>query len=102
MALDLRLLQGTIITARFRLIRLPCFQDIFQSDERMGFPVEEWPQDLRMNIPIIRSGPGNCWRMRFPEGFKTNIVVDTASDLKLFEIIKTSFAGISAFEMECG
>jgi peptide/nickel transport system substrate-binding protein len=65
-----------------------------------GFPYEEWPQDLKdeyaYNPEAARQLLADAG---FPKGFKTNIIVDIASDMKLFEIIKNSFADIG-IEME--
>jgi len=65
-----------------------------------GFPYEEWPQDLKDEYAYNPAAARQLLAdAGFPKGFKTNIIVDTASDLKLFEIIKTSFADIG-IEME--
>ena len=65
-----------------------------------GIPYEEWPQDLKdeyaYNPEAARQLLADAG---FPKGFKTNIIVDIASDMKLFEIIKNSFADIG-IEME--
>jgi peptide/nickel transport system substrate-binding protein len=65
-----------------------------------GFPYEQWPQDLKDEYAC---NPDSARQLLadagYPAGFKTNIVVDTASDMKLLEIIKSSFARIG-IEME--
>jgi peptide/nickel transport system substrate-binding protein len=65
-----------------------------------GFPYEEWPPDLKNEYAC---NPDAARRLLadagYPKGFRTNIVVDTASDLELFKIIKSSFANIG-IEME--
>jgi len=65
-----------------------------------GFPYQEWPQDLKdeyaYNPPAARQLLADAG---FPNGIKTNIVVDTASDMDLFQIIKFCFAQIG-IEME--
>jgi peptide/nickel transport system substrate-binding protein len=65
-----------------------------------GFPYEEWPQDLKKEYTYNPEGARQLLAdAGFPQGFKTNIIVDIASDMKLFEIIKSSFANIG-IEME--
>jgi len=65
-----------------------------------GFPYEDWPQDLKdeyaYNPVAARQLLADAG---YPNGFKTNIVVDIASDMELFKIIKSSFAQIG-IEME--
>jgi peptide/nickel transport system substrate-binding protein len=65
-----------------------------------GFPYEDWPQDLKDEY---RYDPAAAKQLMaeagYPKGFKTNIVVDTASDMKLFKIIERSFTDIG-IEME--
>ena len=65
-----------------------------------AFPYEQWPQDLKDEYAC---NPDSARQLLadagYPAGFKTNIVVDTASDMKLLEIIKSSFARIG-IEME--
>jgi peptide/nickel transport system substrate-binding protein len=65
-----------------------------------GFPYEEWPQDLKDEYAYNPDAARQLLTdANFPKGFKTNIIVDTGSDMKLFEIIKNSFANIG-IEME--
>jgi peptide/nickel transport system substrate-binding protein len=65
-----------------------------------GFPYADWPQDLKDEYAY---NPNEAKRLLaeagFPKGFKTNIVVDTASDLELFKIIVQRFLDIG-IEME--
>ena len=65
-----------------------------------GFPYEDWPQDLKNEYAY---NPDEAMQLLseagYPNGFKTNIVVDTASDMELFQIIHSSFARIG-IEME--
>ena len=60
-----------------------------------GFPYEEWPTDLKHEYSYdpdlarqLLSDAG------YPNGFKTNIVVDTGADMELFQIVKSSFSQI--------
>ena len=65
-----------------------------------GFPYEEWPQDLKKEYACNPEASRQLLAdAGLPHGFKTNIIVDTASDMKLFEIIKSSFENIG-IEME--
>jgi peptide/nickel transport system substrate-binding protein len=65
-----------------------------------GFPYQDWPQELKDEYAY---NPDEAKRLLaeagFPQGFKTNIIVDTASDMVLFEIIKQAFSEIG-IEME--
>jgi peptide/nickel transport system substrate-binding protein len=60
-----------------------------------GFPYEQWPQDLKDEY---RYDPAAARRLLaeagYPHGFKTNIIVDTASDMELYKIIKSSLAAV--------
>ena len=60
-----------------------------------GFPYDEWPQDLKDEYtynPIrakkLLSDAG------YPDGFRTNIIVDSAGDVDLIKIVKSYFADI--------
>jgi peptide/nickel transport system substrate-binding protein len=65
-----------------------------------GYPYEEWPQDLKDEYAYNPAAAKKLMaEAGFPRGFKTNIVVDTASDMELFKIIQSSFANIG-IEME--
>jgi ABC-type transport system substrate-binding protein len=61
-----------------------------------GFPYEEWPQDLKneyeYNPAVAKKLLADAG---YPNGFKTNIVVDTAGDMDLLKIIKYYFAQVS-------
>ena len=61
----------------------------------LGFPYEEWPQDLKDEYaynPItakqLLADAG------YPNGFKTNIVADTAGDMDLLQIVKSYLAQV--------
>ncbi len=65
-----------------------------------GFPYEEWPQELKDEYAFNPVAARQLMaEAGFPHGFKTNIVVDIASDMELFKIIQNSFAAIG-IEME--
>ncbi len=60
-----------------------------------GWPYEEWPQDLKDEYvynPVaakkLLADAG------YPDGFKTNIVVDNAGDLGLLQAVKSYFAKV--------
>jgi peptide/nickel transport system substrate-binding protein len=60
-----------------------------------GFPYEEWPQDLKDEYaynPIaakkLLADAG------YSKGFKTNIVVDSTTDIDLLQIVKSYFAQV--------
>jgi peptide/nickel transport system substrate-binding protein len=60
-----------------------------------GFPYDEWPQDLKEEYAFNPAAAKQLLAdAGFPHGFNTNIIVDMASDMKLFEIIKRSFSDI--------
>ena len=60
-----------------------------------GFPYEEWPQDLKdeyaYNPMAARKLLANAG---YPNGFKSNIVVDSAGDLGLLRIVKSYFTQV--------
>jgi peptide/nickel transport system substrate-binding protein len=60
-----------------------------------GFPYEEWPQDLKDEYAY---NPVAAKKMLadagYPKGFKTNIVVDTTTDMDLLQIVKFYFAQV--------
>jgi peptide/nickel transport system substrate-binding protein len=65
-----------------------------------GFPYEQWPQDLKDEYAYNPAAARKLLaEAGFPKGFKTNIIVDTSSDMALFKIIKDSFDAIG-IEME--
>ena len=60
-----------------------------------GFPYEEWPQDLKDEYDY---NPTEAKKLLadagYPEGFKTNIVADTAGDMDLLQIVKSYLAQV--------
>ena len=60
-----------------------------------GFPYEDWPQDLK-NEYIYNPQMSKKLLMDagYPNGFKTNIVVESTVDLKLLEIAKSYFTSV--------
>ena len=60
-----------------------------------GFPYEEWPQELKDEYAYNPAAAGKLLAdAGYPNGFKTNIVVDTTTDMELLQIIKSSLARI--------
>ena len=60
-----------------------------------GFPYEEWPQDLKDEYTYNPTGAKKLLAdSGYPEGFKTNVVADTAWDMDLIRIIKSYFAQV--------
>jgi peptide/nickel transport system substrate-binding protein len=59
------------------------------------FPYAEWPQDLKDEYSF---NPAAARKLLadagYPNGFKTNIVADAASDLELMRIVRSYFAQI--------
>ena len=65
-----------------------------------GFPYQDWPQDLKDEYAYNPAAAKQLLAdAGYPNGFNTNIVVDIASDMELFQIIKFAFAQIG-IEME--
>jgi len=65
-----------------------------------GFPYEEWPQALKDEYsydPI--AAKRLLGKSGYPNGFKTNLVADTAGDMNLLKIIQSYLSQI-AIEME--
>jgi len=60
-----------------------------------GFQYDEWPQDLKDEYAY---NPTTAKKLLadagYPNGFKTNIVVDSAADSNLLQIVKSYFAQI--------
>jgi peptide/nickel transport system substrate-binding protein len=60
-----------------------------------GFPYEQWPQDLKIeysyNPELARQLLADAG---YPNGFKTNIVVDIAADQELFKYVVRYFTAI--------
>ena len=60
-----------------------------------GFPYEEWPQDLKDEYAYNPSASKKLLAdAGYPNGFRTNIVADTAGDIDLLQIIKSYFAQV--------
>jgi peptide/nickel transport system substrate-binding protein len=60
-----------------------------------GFPYEDWPQDLKDEYAYNPTAAKKLLSdAGFPNGFKTNIVVDAAADSDLLQIVLASFNGI--------
>jgi len=60
-----------------------------------GFPYEEWPQDLRDEYAYNPTAAKKLLNdAGYPNGFKTNIVVDSSTDMDLLEIIKFYFSEV--------
>jgi len=60
-----------------------------------GFPYDEWPQDLKDEYAY---NPAAAKKLLsdagYPNGFKTNIVADTAGDIDLLKIVQSYFARV--------
>jgi peptide/nickel transport system substrate-binding protein len=60
-----------------------------------GFPYEEWPQDLKDEYAY---NPASAKMLLaeagYPHGFKTNVLADTESDMKLLLMVKSYFDDI--------
>ena len=58
-----------------------------------GFPYEEWPQDLKDEYAYNPKAAKKLLAdAGFPNGFKTNIVANTAADMQLLQLVKSYFA----------
>ena len=60
-----------------------------------GFPYTQWPQDLKDEYAY---NPTKAKQLLsdagYPNGFKTDVVADTAADLDLLQIVKSYFSAI--------
>jgi peptide/nickel transport system substrate-binding protein len=65
-----------------------------------GFPYDEWPQDLKDEYTY---NPSTAKQLLadagYPDGFKTNVVADTAADMELLQVIRYYFSQVG-IEME--
>ena len=60
-----------------------------------GFPYEEWPPDLKDEYAYNPTAARELLRdAGYPDGFKTNIVVESTVDMKLLEIVKSYFIAV--------
>ena len=60
-----------------------------------GFPYEEWPQDLKDEYAYNPTAAKKLLAdAGYPNGFKTNVVADTAGDMDLLQIVKSYFAEV--------
>ena len=60
-----------------------------------GFPYEEWPQDLKDEYAYNPTAAKKLLAdAGYPNGFKTNVVADTAWDMDLLQIVKSYFADV--------
>jgi ABC-type transport system substrate-binding protein len=60
-----------------------------------AFPYEEWPQELKDEYAYNPTAARKLLAdAGYPNGFKTNIVFDTAGDMKLLEVIKAYFSDV--------
>jgi ABC-type transport system substrate-binding protein len=60
-----------------------------------AFPYEEWPQELKDEYAYNPAAARKFLaEAGYPNGFKTNIIADSAGDMKLLEVIKSYFADV--------
>ena len=61
----------------------------------IGFPYEEWPQDLKDEYAYNPTAAKKLLAdAGYPGGFKTNVVADTAGDMDLLKIVKSYLAQV--------
>ena len=61
-----------------------------------GFPYDQWPQDLKDQYAFnVAGAKALLTAAGYPNGFDTDIVVSTASDLNVVQIVKSYFAAIN-------
>jgi peptide/nickel transport system substrate-binding protein len=66
----------------------------------LGFPYEEWPQDLKDEYAYNPTAAKKLLAdAGHPDGFKTNVVADTAVDMDLLKIVKSYLSRVG-IEME--
>ena len=60
-----------------------------------GWPYSQWPQDLKDEYGYNPTAAKKLLAdAGFPNGFKTNIVVDNTSDLDLLQVVKSYFSAV--------
>jgi peptide/nickel transport system substrate-binding protein len=60
-----------------------------------GFPYEEWPPDLKNEYSYNPTAARQLLaEAGYPNGFKTNIVVESTVDMKLLEMVTSYFAAV--------
>ena len=60
-----------------------------------GFPYEEWPPDLKDEYTYNPIAARELLRdAGYPDGFKTNIVVESTIDMHLLELVKSYFTAV--------
>ena len=66
-----------------------------RSVKGLGFPYEEWPQDLKDEYAYNPTAAKELLaEAGYPEGFKTNVVADTAGDMGLMQRVKFYLARV--------
>ena len=65
-----------------------------------GLPYEDWPQDLKDEYAYNPTAAKQLLaEAGYPDGFKTNIVIEATIDIKLLEIVQSYFRAVG-IEME--
>jgi peptide/nickel transport system substrate-binding protein len=60
-----------------------------------GFPYDQWPQDLKDQYAYNPTAAKKLLAdAGFPNGFKTTLIADTASDVNLMQVVKSYFLSI--------